>query len=231
MALALALALAPPLLWIRLCLIWRKRWKKIEILFFPNNNKYSYIQTTSISKMFSISNITSECFNTHAFAQGHNAFAQGHNAFANIHANNMLKKSELTALIVGFICVYLIADYVAQIICEKIEARQAKMQSILMEDLKYRDAELQSLLKENVKLKEELDFLKASKKEATNTEPSKQKIIQCDKCYNEYAAENIHTSYFIQKIKQQYCNECFYRVNTQKQIKKSQSDSQFRYLN
>jgi uncharacterized protein YjaZ len=147
---------------------------------------------------------------------------------------NIYKNSQIAALIIGAICVYLIADHVAQVICEKIEARQAKMQSMLMQDLSYRDAELQALLKENIKLKEELDFLKAStnlsKKEATN-EPSKQKIIQCDKCYNEYAAENIQTSYFIQKIRQQYCNECFHRINTQKQIKKSQSDSQFRYLN
>ena len=72
----------------------------------------------------------------------------------------LYKNSELTALIVGFICVYLIADYVAQVICEKIEARQAKMQSILREDLNYRDAELHALLKENLKLKEEIDFLK-----------------------------------------------------------------------
>ena len=148
---------------------------------------------------------------------------------------DIYKNSQIAALIIGAICVYLIADHVAQVICEKIEARQAKMQSMLMQDLSYRDAELQALLKENIKLKEELDFLKAStnlsKKEATNNEPSKQKIIQCDKCYNEYAAENIQTSYFVQKIRQQYCNECFNKMNKDHCIKKSQSDSQFRYLN
>jgi hypothetical protein len=148
---------------------------------------------------------------------------------------DIYKNSQIAALIIGLICVYLIADFVAQVICEKIEARQAKIQSMLMQDLSYRDAELQALLKENLKLKEELDSLKAKetslKKEAkeTNDSSSKQKIIQCDKCYNEYAAENIQTSYFVQQIRQQYCNECFHRVNTQKQIKKSQSDSQFRY--
>lgn len=147
----------------------------------------------------------------------------------------LYKNSELAAFIIGSICVYLIADYVAQVICEKIEARQAKMQSMLMQDLSYRDAELQAMLKENLKLKEELDFLKTSsansKKEAKESDDSsKQKIIQCDKCYNEYAAENIHTSYFVQNIKQQYCNECFLRV-TENRIKKSQSDSQFRYIN
>ena len=119
----------------------------------------------------------------------------------------LYKNSELTALIVGFICVYLIADYVAQVICEKIEARQAKMQSILREDLNYRDAELHALLKENLKLKEEIDFLKknvkTTKAKEIDNETSKQKIIQCDKCYNEYAAENIQTSYFVQKIRQQ----------------------------
>jgi hypothetical protein len=143
---------------------------------------------------------------------------------------DLYKNSQMAAFIIGAICVYLIADHVAQVICEKIEARQAKMQSILREDLSYRDAELQALLKENVKMKEELDSLKASEKTKT-VKTGEQKIIQCDKCYNEYAAENIHTSYFIQKIKQQYCNECFLRINTHKQIKKSQSDSQFRYIN
>ena len=145
---------------------------------------------------------------------------------------DLYKNSQIAALIIGAICVYLIADHVAQVICDKIEARQAKMQSILREDLNYRDAELQALIKENIKMKEELDSLKAStnlKKEPTSDSSSKQKIIQCDKCYNEYAAENIQTSYFVQQIKQQYCNECFHRVTTQKQIKKSQSDSQFRY--
>jgi len=146
---------------------------------------------------------------------------------------DLYKNSQIAALIIGAICVYLIADHVAQVICEKIEARQAKMQSMLMQDLSYRDAELQAILKENQKLKEELDLLRETKikKESPNDSSSKQKIIQCDKCYNEYAAENIQTSYFIQQIRQQYCNECFYRVNTQKQIKKSQSDSQFRYVN
>ncbi len=173
--------------------------------------------------MFSISNMTNECFNGFDFQ-----IPIPIPVYRKIFANN-----ELFALIIGVTCCYLIADFVAQIICEKIEARQAKTHSVLMQDLNYRDAELQALLKENIKLKEELDSLKASlKKETTNdNSSSKQKIIQCDKCYNEYAAENIHTSYFIQKIKQQYCNECFYRLNTQKQIKKSQSDSQFRYVN
>jgi hypothetical protein len=58
--------------------------------------------------------------------------------------------NELFALIIGLICCYLIADFVAQIICEKIEARQTKTHSMLMQDLNYRDAELQSLLKENI---------------------------------------------------------------------------------
>ena len=60
---------------------------------------------------------------------------------------DLYKNSQIAALIIGAICVYLIADYVAQVICEKIEARQAKMQSMLMQDLSYRDAELQALLK------------------------------------------------------------------------------------
>ena len=148
---------------------------------------------------------------------------------------DIYKNSQIAALIIGAICVYLIADYVAQVICDKIETRQAKMQSMLREDLNYRDAELHALLKENLKLKEELDLLRETKikkeAKATDDSSSKQKIIQCDKCYNEYAAENIQTSYFIQQIRQQYCNECFHRVNTQKQIKKSQSDSQFKYIN
>ena len=147
---------------------------------------------------------------------------------------DIYKNSQIAALIIGAICVYLIADHVAQVICDKIEARQAKIQSMLMQDLSYRDAELQALLKENLKLKEELDLLKAKetnlKKESTSDSSSKQKIIQCDKCYNEYAAENIQTSYFVQQIRQQYCNECFHRV-TDNRIKKSQSDSQFKYIN
>ena len=75
-------------------------------------------------------------------------------------------------------------------------------------------------------LKAELDFLK----EPNLKDSSKQKIIQCDKCYNEYAAENIQTSYFIQHIRQQYCNECFEKINKQHHIKKSKSDSHFRYI-
>ena len=178
--------------------------------------------------MFSISNMTNECFNGFDFQI---PIPIPIPVYRKIFANN-----ELFALIIGVTCCYLIADFVAQIICEKIEARQAKTHSMLMQDLNYRDAELNAMLKENIKLKEELDSLKAKeinlKKETTNdNSSSKQKIIQCDKCYNEYAAENIHTNYFIQKIKQQYCNECFYRLNTQKQIKKSQSDSQFKYIN
>jgi hypothetical protein len=147
---------------------------------------------------------------------------------------DIYKNSQIAALIIGAICVYLIADHVAQVICEKIEARQAKMQSILREDLNYRDAELNALLKENIKLKAEIDFLKETNLKDTNKEnkeSTKQKIIQCDKCYNEYAAENIQTSYFIQKIRQQYCNECFNKMNKDHCIKKSQSDSHFRYIN
>jgi hypothetical protein len=146
----------------------------------------------------------------------------------NTNAYSLYKNSELTALIVGFICVYLIADFVAQIICEKIEARQAKMQSILREDLNYRDTEIHALLKENIMLKAEIDFLKETN---IRKEASKQKIIQCDKCYNEYAVENIHTSYIVQHIRQQFCNECFEKMNKKHHIKKSKSDSQLRYMN
>jgi uncharacterized protein YjaZ len=177
--------------------------------------------------MFSIANMTNEYFNGFDFQ---NPISIPIPVYRKLFTDN-----ELFALIIGVTCCYLIADFVAQIICEKIEARQTKTHSMLMQDLNYRDAELQSLLKENIKLKEELDSFKAKevnlKKEQINNESPKQKIIQCDKCYNEYTAENIHTSYFIQKIKQQYCNECFYRLNTQQQIKKSQSDSLFKYIN
>ncbi len=154
----------------------------------------------------------------------------------NMNANNMLIKkilsNELTALMVALICCYLIADFVAQIICEKIEAKQTKTQEKLLEDLNYRDAELQALLKENLELTRELEILKELKKEA---KPRVNKeIIQCDKCYNEYAAENIQTSYIVQNIRQQYCNECFHRIiekkNKQEHLKKSKSDSQFRYI-
>ena len=145
----------------------------------------------------------------------------------------LIKNSEITALFVALICCYLIADFVAQIICEKIEARQTKMQSSLLKDLNYRDTELQALLKENLQLKEELDSLKAIKSNVNlKTITLDKKIIQCDKCYNEYDAENIQTSYLVQNIKQQYCNECFHRVTeklNKEHIKKSKSDSHFRY--
>jgi hypothetical protein len=146
---------------------------------------------------------------------------------------NANKKSELAAFIIGSICVYLIADYVAQVICEKIEARQAKMQTILREDLNYRDTELHALLKENIMLKAEIDFLRETKikKESLNDSSSNKKIIQCDKCYNEYAVENIQTSYIVQHIRQQFCNECFEKMNKKHHIKKSKSDSQLRYMN
>jgi hypothetical protein len=171
--------------------------------------------------------------NTTAVIANKNALSLFKDLCINTNAD-LYKNPELAAFVIGLICCYLIADFVAQIICEKIEARQSKMQSLLMQDLNYRDAEVQSLLKENLKLKEELNSLKDIKANDANLknldkELNKQKIIQCDKCYNEYAVENIKTSYFIQKIKQQYCNECFEKLNNQQQIKKSQSDSQFRY--
>jgi hypothetical protein len=140
--------------------------------------------------------------------------------------------NELTAFIVALICCYLIADFVAQIICEKIETRQAKTQEKLLKDLNYRDAELEALLKENLELTRELEFFKKEPKNK-ETKTKDQEIIQCDKCYNEYAAENIQKIYIVQHIKQQYCNECFHRVTEkmkkQQYLKKSNSDSQFRY--
>lgn len=155
----------------------------------------------------------------------------------NILANNMLIKkilsNEITAFMVALICCYLIADFVAQIICEKIEAKQSKTQEKLLADLKYRDTELEALLKENLELTRELELFK---KEAANKETKENKeIIQCDKCYSEYDAENIQTIYIVQNIRQQYCDECFHRVtekmNKQPHLKKSNSDSQFRYIN
>lgn len=153
----------------------------------------------------------------------------------NMNANNVLIKkilsNEITALIVALISCYLIADFVAQIICEKIEAKQIKTQEKLLKDLNYRDTELQALLKENLELTKELENFKKIKKEA-NPIVNKE-IIQCDKCYNEYAAESIQTSYIVQRIRQQYCGECFHRVtekmSKQQHLKKSKSDSQFKY--
>jgi hypothetical protein len=126
----------------------------------------------------------------------------------------------------------LIADFVSQIICEKIEAKQTKTHDKLLKDLKYRDTELEALLKENLELTKELEFFKGLKKEAKKLikENKDNKIIQCDKCYNEYDAENIQTTYIIQNIKQQYCDECFQKMNKQQHLKKSKSDSQFRYI-
>jgi hypothetical protein len=152
-----------------------------------------------------------------------------------MNANKMLIRkilsNELTALIVALICCYLIADLVAQIICEKIEATQSKTQEKLLADLNYRDTELQALLKENLELTRQLECFKRIKKEAKPT--VNKEIIQCDKCYNEYAAESIQTSYIVQRIRQQYCGECFHRVtekiSKQQHLKKSKSDSQFRY--
>ena len=156
----------------------------------------------------------------------------------NMDANKMLIRkilsNELTAVIVALICCYLIADFVAQIICEKVEAKHKRTQEKLLTDLNYRDAELQALLKENLELTRELEFFKKEQNNETKEEISfKKEIIQCDKCYNEYDAENIQTSYIIQKIRQQYCYECFHRVtekmNKQQNIKRSRSDSQIRY--
>lgn len=155
----------------------------------------------------------------------------------NMNANKMLIRkllsNELTAIVVAFICCYMIADFVAQIICEKIEARQTKTQEKLLKDLNYRDEELQSLLKENLELTRELECFKKEPNPIVNKE--KKEIVQCDKCYNEYAAENIQTSYIVQHIKQQYCYECFHRIiekmSKQKHLKKSKSDSQFKYVN
>ena len=136
----------------------------------------------------------------------------------NILANNTLIRkilsNELIALIAALICCYLIADFVAQIICEKIEARQTKTQEKLLTDLNYRDKELETLLKENLELTRELELFKkeAVNKEAKKLINEKKEIIQCDKCYNEYDAENIQTIYIVQNIRQQYCDECFHLV-------------------
>lgn len=157
---------------------------------------------------------------------------------AKINANNMLIKkllsNELTALFIALICCYLIADFVAQIICEKIEAKQTVAQEKLLADLCYRDTELEALLKENLDLTRKLELFKKEAK--LNKEPKETKeIIQCDKCYNEYNPENIQTIYIVQNIRQQYCDECFHHVtekmNKQQHFKKSKSDSQFRYIN
>ena len=152
---------------------------------------------------------------------------------AKINANNTLIRkilsNELIALMVALICCYLIADFVAQIICEKIEARQTKTQEKLLIDLNYRDKELETLLKENLELTRELELFKGRILNKEN-----KKIIQCDKCYNEYDAENIQTTYIIQNIRQQYCDECYHRVTekmkNQPHLKKSKSDSQFTYI-
>lgn len=205
--------------------------EKIENSFFHITISILIFQTIN-SKMFSNTNTTSVIANRNALSLFKDLCVNT-NTNTNIDTD-IYKNSQIAAFIIGVICVYLIADYVAQVICEKIEARQVKMQTILMQDLNYRDAELHALLKENLKLKEELDLLKAKetnlKKESKEPDDSSnQKIIQCDKCYNEYAAENIQTSYFIQQIRQQYCNECFEKINKQHHIKKSKSDSQFRY--
>lgn len=153
----------------------------------------------------------------------------------NILANKTLIKkllsNELTALIVALICCYLVADFVAQIICEKIEAKQVLTQEKLLSDLNYRDTELEALLKENLELTRKLElFKKESKLNKELIFNLDKKIIQCDKCYNEYDAENIQTSYIVQHIRQQYCGECYSKMNKQQHLKKSKSDSQFRYI-
>jgi hypothetical protein len=151
-----------------------------------------------------------------------------------MNANNMLIKkilsNELTAFMVAFICCYLIADFVAQIICEKIEERQAVIQKKLLEDLKYRDTKLEGLLKENLELNSELELLKKKAKPKANNIRINKAIIMCDKCYNKYYEENTKTGYFIQNIRRQYCCECFDRLieqmNKQSYLKRSKSDSQ-----
>ena len=57
------------------------------------------------------------------------------------------------------------------------------------------------------------------------------KIIQCDKCYNEYAEPEIQNSKIIGNISHQYCGNCYGLQSEKRQdsIKKSQSDSKFNY--
>ena len=54
------------------------------------------------------------------------------------------------------------------------------------------------------------------------------KIIQCDKCYNEYNEIEIKKCNIIGHICQQYCTNCYYLQSGYK-IRKSQSDSKFNY--
>jgi len=112
--------------------------------------------------------MTSDCSNTFAYA------------CANVYKTNMCKKSEFAALMFAIICCYLISDFVAQIICEKIEARQAKMKANLIQDLNYRDTEIQAMQKENQALQKENQRLK-EEVELLNILTSKEKELSEEK--------------------------------------------------
>jgi len=132
-----------------------------------------------------------------------------------------LMNNELAAFIIGLICCYLIADFVAELICERINIKQIKTQEGLINDLDMRDKEVQLLLNENVGLKRELKLMKAIKTFKTTKEDKPKMIIQCNKCYNEYDVINMRKYYIQRRILQQYCLECCLKQT----IRRSQSES------
>jgi len=138
--------------------------------------------------------------------------------------NTKISHPELAAFIIALICCYIIAELVSEIVCDKIEKKQNKTHAGLMTDLNYLNEEVQELLKENLKLKKELQEMKENK--ATI---QAKKMIQCDKCYNEYDKINIQKCYIVQHIMQQYCLECYQKQKTNL-ISRSQSDSNLRLI-
>jgi hypothetical protein len=83
---------------------------------------------------------------------------------------------------------------------------------------------------EELKKRKMRDLYLKQWKERKEKKEVNSKIIQCDKCYNEYAETEIKKIKIIGNISQQYCGNCYnLRSVRQGNIRKSQSDSKFNY--
>ena len=123
--------------------------------------------------------------------------------------------NDLVMFILGLVITAILAEMLADYMFANIEKVKSDAKKIKDEYLKQKE-ETNALSNEITKLQEEIRDLKKG---------SGQRIIQCNKCYNEYCETEIRTCKIIGYIFQQYCINCYYSQS----MRKSQSDSKLNY--
>jgi hypothetical protein len=116
--------------------------------------------------------------------------------------------SDIAVFFVGLVVTIMLAEMLANYMITNIEELKKK------KDLR------------DVYLKQWKERNERKEKKEVNS-----KIIQCDKCYNEYAETEIKKIKIIGNISQQYCGNCYNFRSEKRQgdIRKSQSDSKLNY--